>query len=334
MRFDAVELNPVVGAPGRAGNARATWSERRSLRVRLRAQSGAWGEGEAAPLEGFSRETPDDVWAEAERFDPGRLDAEGHPWGWSIPVDSPALRFALESAMLDVRARSEARSTIALLGGDPRRRIPVNGLVDRLGAEGERLAGSWLRRGVRTLKIKVGRPDRDADELDLVEAIWRRTDARLRLDANGRLGPRVAEWAQRRVASPGPAGRRSARLEYIEDPGPIAPAGVPLALDEALLADPDAIERPGVAAIILKPTYWGGYGPMARVAARARSAGVGVVVTHALEVGAGFDAAVALGITLGTAGLAQGLAPHPFLLPRPRPHRLMQGWLRWRDVSR
>lgn len=327
MKHDRIEAEVRRGALASHASARSTWTERASIRVRVHAASGPWGEGEAAPLPGVSSESMEEVLDAARALDPAGLEAEGHPWGWRIDTPLPSLRFAIETALVDLRSRQEGRSGVAVLGGDPRRRIPVNGLVDRLGVEGERLAQSWLRRGVRTLKVKVGRPGREADELALLAALWDRTSAHLRLDANGHLGPKLAEWVRERA-------RKGPRFQYVEDPGPRTGPGVPTALDDALREDPDLLDRTLPKAVILKPTLWGGYAPLARVAARARALGVGVVVTHTFEIGAGFDAAVALGLTLGTPGLAQGLAPHGFLLPSARPHRLMQGWLRWRDPSR
>jgi len=323
LTFDAVETELLRVDGGTASHARGTWSERTSVRVRLRSASGAWGEGEAAPLPGFSRETVSDVIEAARRLDVARLRPAVAP---EVDASLPSLRFALEMAMLDVRRQVEQRSLVALLGGDPRRRVPVNGLVDRLGEPGERLAGSWLRRGVRTLKVKVGRPDREGDEVELLDRLFDRTSARLRLDANGRLGHRLAAWILRHG--------RSTRLEYVEDPGsgPALDPG-PWALDEALRRDPDR-DLGDVRAVVLKPTLWGGLAPLFRTVARARSAGVAVVVTHALEPGPAYDAAVAIGIAAGTPGFAQGLAPHPFLRPGPRPHRMLQGWLRWKDVAR
>ena len=79
------------------GNAHARWKTRRSVLVTIEDASGQRGRGEAAPLPGVSRESLDDVISALRAlegsFEPSELDVRNLP---------PSLRFAIESALLDL----------------------------------------------------------------------------------------------------------------------------------------------------------------------------------------------------------------------------------------
>ena len=98
--------------PRPAQNARAQWSERESCVITLERSDGVRGQGEAAPLPGFSPDSLQacrqalaalDPSAIAERLEPGP-DLIGQLASESvrIPPQLPAAREAVEGGMLDI----------------------------------------------------------------------------------------------------------------------------------------------------------------------------------------------------------------------------------------
>jgi L-Ala-D/L-Glu epimerase len=238
-----------IAAP--ASDARNRWSERSGSLIVVE-HEGVRGIGEASPLPGF-------------------VAAESGYGG-----EAAARRFAVETAVLDARARARGVSVAELLVARPAARVPINAVVHD--AAGARAA---VARGVRTLKVKAG-PDDDIDAFAIGLP-----GVRLRVDAN-QTWP-LAEVEARLAALAG------GRVEYVEEPAAdLAPRlrgrlPVPIALDESLArADRDewldrALASGAVAALVLKPTVLGGFAACAALARRARAYGVAAVVTHALE---------------------------------------------------
>ncbi len=277
-----------------ARNAHQTWHERAALLVRLRARDGAWGEGEASPLPGYSLDTL----AEAEvclRAAPVRSLPEAAPADverfleqlatWPL---TPAARFGLETALLTLWARRRGRSIRALF---PAPSCALRGFSTLLSLEqpdpvarAQRLLGG----GASALKVKLGVLSQER-ELALLHELRCRVSRpfALRLDCNGSLD---VERARRLLPALTPLSP-----ELLEEPVPahdllaLAPPGYPLALDETLQRA-DALECVATASaqdlcqvLVLKPTTLGGFsGCLAwqRVAIRL---GLDVVVTHAFE---------------------------------------------------
>ncbi|MBN8610440.1 MAG: o-succinylbenzoate synthase [Deltaproteobacteria bacterium] len=292
------------------GNAHAQWRSRRSVLVTLEDEGGRKGRGEAAPLPGLSRETIDDVLAAlatlGSSFEPTEIDVRALP---------PSLRFAIESALLDLRS-ADRPAFVALLGDEAYvARVPeqleLQVLLDDL-ESAEARARDAHGRGARTFKVKIGREGRASDEASLLEAVRALgRDVVIRADANGTL-------AAVDVIAPALA---RARVEYVEDPGPIdGPhwVGVPMALDASVAADPhDAIARArslGAPFLVLKPTLLGGLEDTLAIAARARARGLKVVLSHTLEGPVGLAAIAHLALAASASSHralwgAQGLAP-------------------------
>jgi L-alanine-DL-glutamate epimerase-like enolase superfamily enzyme len=211
---------------------------------------------------------------------------------------SPAGRFAIETALLDLAARSTGRSLGRVLTASPALAVPLNALVvsatDALAAVG---------RGVACLKVKAQGPW-DAARQRISEIRDAAPEAALRVDANqswpeAELAMRLAEMA-------------ALGVEYVEEPtaGLAArlrsPMVCPLALDESLAQDDvehwlgAALASGALAALVLKPVFLGGLARCLALARRARAAGVDAVVTHS------FDGPVA---TAAACELALALAP-------------------------
>lgn len=308
---------------GRARNAHGAFTERTSWLVRVRTASGAVGEGEAAPLPGYSPDRPEDVadylrsWAGSTVV----LEPDGVRVWPVLPQDTPpSAVFALEQAILTAAAREQGLELREVLGGIPGQPVPVQSLLDdpRTAPTGARVA---LRQGVRTFKLKVSGARDLKDQLlgyrEAVEHGARTTGVsldrvRLRLDANGTLGP---GWEERVVGCLPAA-------EWVEEPVKAAAAvlpsagPIPWALDESLVAaDPARFDQATevLGGFVLKPTLLGGFRQCMRWHDLARRLGVPVCVSHCYEIGPGFRGAVDLAAALQRPGEVHGLFPHSFL---------------------
>ncbi|MEM8934173.1 MAG: enolase C-terminal domain-like protein, partial [Acidobacteriota bacterium] len=189
-------------------NANEQWDQRMGLLLAVLADDERIGAGEATPLPGYSPESffkawsALGTWAEAaegrELFDLDDVAAMVSV----IPVHLPSVRFAVETALLDLLAQKE-RCPIAdvLARGDygpgladadvqVPTTLPVATLVSVDGPgydDPVAVARRHLDHGVAALKIKVGRDGRFDDERRGLDALRSALgDAwELRLDANG-----------------------------------------------------------------------------------------------------------------------------------------------------
>ncbi len=251
---------------------------------RLSDERGNVGLGEASPLPGRSRETTAQALAALKKLHVESLDG--------IETDLPSARFAAETALLDLLGKRDGVPAWRLLGGHGTR-IPLNALVSSV-EDAKRAA----RRGIRTLKAKLGAP---LDEIR--EAL---PGVALRLDANGRLSPEEAR------ALP-------AWLEYVEQPCRSLQG---LSLAATIAADESVIEEPEVAlsvarVLVLKPTLLGGWRATIAMAERAFAAGIDVVVTHALEGPIARAACASIALALPRPPRACGLDAHAGLRAWP-----------------
>lgn len=260
------------------------------------------GIGEATPLPGWT-ETVEDcrtaleeaIESAAELRDPDDLPEL---------AATPAARHALELAVLDRQARTDAVPLYRYLGG-PRRvsTLPVNATIGD--ADVETTVGAArdaVRQGFRTIKVKVGaRPvDEDVERLAAVrEAVGGRVE--LRADANGAWTPAQAATAIEKLGWIGVT-----LVEQPVDPTDLAAAadlrrqGSEIALDEALTvhAVDEVIEAGAADWLVLKPMVLGGVGRAADIAAQARNAGIGVYVTTTIDAAVARTAAVHLAAAL------------------------------------
>ncbi|GAB5536589.1 MAG: o-succinylbenzoate synthase [Rubricoccaceae bacterium] len=323
----ALPLTEAVTWGGEAVRQREGWL------LRLDSEEGLSGWGDAAPLPGFSSETP----AETRRalevlgaalsgqdIDPAQvllpfgaiahgLDAMGHP---------PSARFAFDLALADLAAQVSGRTLPQILHPDPEVSLPLNGLLmgeaDRVLADAERLADA----GYTALKLKVGRGDLES-EAYLVQALRQRVGAgiELRLDAN-------RAWSMEQAAAFAEA-IDGASIAYIEEP--LADAselpvlwhdtGMPVAVDESVQENGEEAIRGWAAAAVLKPTLLGGLAKTLRMALHARSVGVRPVLSAAFESSVGLRGVAALAAATGAepAGLdtARWLAADVLATPLP-----------------
>jgi o-succinylbenzoate synthase len=310
------------------------WSSREGLLLRLTTDSGKSGLGEASPLPGYSRDTLESCERALQSLDFGAapLSAGGEAlldWvAMQAPLgDSPAARFAVEMAtlaLIDTASESTSLPGTAL----PGQRAPSPSAA--LLANSSRMAclssaEAAFARGLRTFKLKLGRPSAWEEELAQLSALRLRfgSTVAVRLDANGAFAPLELEARLQELGAFGP--------EFLEEPCGLAALAahteggeralpVKLALDESLQAlVPQALppwleafsERGGLRALVLKPMALGGIRSCQAWAKVARRWGVGCVVSHLF----GGPLALAwerrLSIGLGDPELADGLDWEP-----------------------
>lgn len=337
MRIVASRLLRTSGTLTTAvASARARWGVREGLLLRLEDEDGVVGLGEASPLPGYS---PDCLEACARALEGiaarlGPLDdtagAGESLFSALAPVASalegtPAARFALETALLDVLGQRQGRSLGACLsGGEAMGPVTLNGMVDgavtpeRWATEVRRLLG----RGVRTVKIKVGVPGVAFEhELAALRSLRREVPGTfaLRLDANGAWSTEEARRNLDRLAEVSP--------EFVEEPTrgagllALGECAVPWAADESLATRElreALLAAPGCGAVVLKPALLGGLLAARALAERAARQGRGVVVTHLFDGPVALASACELALGLGVIPRACGLDRHAGLSAWPR----------------
>jgi O-succinylbenzoate synthase len=234
-----------------------------------------------------------------------------------VPATLPSLRFALETAVLDLDGGGQQQLyTNAFSQGDAG--LPINGLVWMGDAAFMReQIRQKLAAGYACLKVKIGSLD-FAAELELLTEI--RAEAgperlMLRVDANGAFSPteapaklaRLAEFGIHSIEQPIAAGQWPALAALCRT------SPLPIALDEELigLTNPsqqeellDAVCPPY---LVLKPTLLGGHAATRRWIALAQARGIGWWITSALESNIGLNAVAQLTGEYHVGDFAQGL---------------------------
>jgi L-alanine-DL-glutamate epimerase-like enolase superfamily enzyme len=305
-----------------AGNANTTWTSRSSARLSLELE-GTRVESEASPLEGYAPDTFAEALTTLERATPASaLDAATDLAALEAlsGIASPSARFALECAVLDMRAQRRGSSLVAALGdvhaallgpGNEPAKAPARPLRSVALLAPERDLDEQLEEarelGAGGAKIKIGRDlSRDLDFARAVRAALRPGEA-LRIDANGTL-PSDADLDPFVELDP----------EFVEEPvhpiGPSRRLALPIALDETLFRDPETARSwLGTArALVLKPMTLGLLTTL-QWAALGQRHGTWIVVSHCFDGALAARAYSALAQTIGTPGIAMGLGAHPGL---------------------
>lgn len=343
MRIERATLEPFrlpLRKPFRT--AQGILRERRGVLLRIVCEAGIVGVGEASPLEAFGTESFE---AARSALEACRRSLPGMELGTELLEPSqvargdlagcPAAQAALTTAALDAAARSAGVSLARALGAPAESGpVPVNALLQADTPEG--LASEAARAvddGYATLKLKLGGRSCAAD-LDRIRAVRGAIPAQVRLRADANRAWNEADAAAMLD------GLAEFDLEFVEEPlavaGPEALArlrhrgGVAIALDESLRSEAGAerlLAADAADVWVLKPAWLGGPSAAIRIAARARDAGIGVVVTSALDAAVGRAAALHTAAALGgpyAAGLATGslLARDLIALPGPKDGRL------------
>ncbi len=302
--------------------AHGGWRVREGAIVRLRTDTGVTGVGEIAPLPSHGAASNVECLSLLERIATRLLDEDIH--ALVAKMDALAgegaryapLRCGIETAALDAMARADGVSVAALMSQHAARDVAVNALVDAATcADASAAAARAVASGFRDIKLKVGIAGSIADEVARVAAVRDATgpDVRLRLDANGAwteeqaieticaLEPYDIDLVEQPVPPGDPAALRRVR----------AAVGIPIAADESVIgigAVHALVGARAVDAIVVKLPVAGGLYRGAKMAELAMRAGVGAIVTSALDCGIGVAAALQLAATLPPASRGYGLA--------------------------
>ena len=293
--------------------------ERKGWIIRLQADDSLVGQGECAPLPGWSP----DLWADYTPLLPGLLDQldraalSGDTAHLSRALDActpgrPALRFALESALFDLAAQHEGVPLGRWLNPNAPLSVPVNAVLPLGDLQATvDLANEWVHQGFTTLKLKVGGPESHAVVAALRESLG--GAIKIRLDANGQWD-RATAIREIRAYEP-------YDIEYIEQPTPGGDlqaladvrrqVAIPVAADESFTDLASArilIEMGAIDVLVMKPMINDGLMACQAAARLARDAGVQVVVTTTLDSVVGRLGAAHLAAAAASPDLAQGLA--------------------------
>ncbi|RSK44276.1 o-succinylbenzoate synthase [Hymenobacter perfusus] len=280
------------------------------------------GIGEAAPLAGLSPDYRPDFVSALEglvrEFNRQQLyDLRPEEAAGLVGPEWPALRFALETAVLDWQ--NGGRRVLydnAFSRGEAG--LPINGLVWMGDAAFmRRQIEKKLTEGYDCLKLKIGGLD-FAAELEILREIRAVAGPRqltLRVDANGAFSPQealpkleqLARFQLHSIEQPIGAGQWHAMAEICR----LSP--VPVALDEELIGITEPAQQQELldltrpAFLILKPTLLGGLQASLNWVAQAESRQIGWWLTSALESNIGLNAVSQLAGSYATPGFPQGL---------------------------
>jgi o-succinylbenzoate synthase len=277
-------------------------------------QTGKTGIGEIAPLKGlscdYSNNFEDKISEVCSRINEHEyLIAEGL-------TDYPSIRFGLETAMLDLHAKT---GNILFPTDFTRGKagIPINGLI-WMGDEKFMMQQieDKLASGFDCLKLKIGAIDFN-QELAILRSVRERfpaSDLELRVDANGAFSPGEATEKLERLAK--------FEIHSIEQPIAVRQTDnmamlcnqkiVPVALDEELIGLNKRSEKIKMLLeilpqyIILKPSLHGGITGCNEWITLAESLNIGWWITSALESNIGLNAIAQWAYTLNPT-IPQGL---------------------------
>ena len=306
MRIAAARLRPYVLPLVRPWvAASATLSERRGVLVTVELEGGVAGWGDCAPLpsSGESGHARALAGLAASVGDlPGRSVDEAIAALEAVPC--PEARWALETALLDAKARRLGQPLFRLLGGSgPPTPVLINGALGVLDEGCVARADRALARGFSVAKIKMGVFAIDS-EIEALRAVVRHTGGRLRLRLDANRAWRESDAVAVLDALAG------LPIDGMEEPlaaptlGGLAQlqarSAFAIAVDESLpvLGADRLLEEPTVRRLVVKPARLGGMSATLQLAARARAVGVEVVLTSVVDSAIGVTAAAHLAMAL------------------------------------
>lgn len=266
------------------------------------------GWGECGPLAKLSiddfenlREILPDLVVQLDGLDQPKSEEEIFDIAFKIArYDYPALRFAIETALLDL-INGGVKKVFNNSFYNDSEQIPINGLIWMGHMEAMLLQISdKVVEGFDCIKMKVGSLDfeKEVDILNYVRRKYYTNDIMLRVDANGAFKEEDALYKMRTMArhnihsieQPIKAGQHELMAELCQNPP------IDIALDEDLIgvksvADKKALlEKIKPQYIIIKPTLIGGIQSSKEWIEIAESMNIGWWITSALESNIGLNA--------------------------------------------
>jgi o-succinylbenzoate synthase len=293
VKVETAALHARLRAP--FVSSREALSVRPLLVLRLAADDGIVGHGEAAPLEGYDGVTLADVQDALEACRPALARADGrdrenHFAECAERTVLPQALAAIDLALWDMESRRAQEPLWRALMADAAPPVTVNATItaiDRAGAATE--AAAARAGGFTCIKVKVGVGD-DAGRIAAVRAAAG-PEMAIRLDANGAWSAEEA-LATLRVLEP-------AGIECCEEPvhgvdaiARVAHATtVPVSIDETS-AEPGALGSRVCAAVCLKVGRCGGVSGLLAAARQARAVGYELYLASTLDGPLGIAAAL------------------------------------------
>ena len=271
-------------------------------------QSGGFGLGEAGPLKGLSIDDRDDLSDFLETVKQKAIpltvpDNEKEIYEIAEELaghDFPSVRFALETAMLDLKHGGQ-RIIFQNDFSDGKEKIPINGLIwmghmeDMLFQITEK-----VNAGFDCIKMKVGSLDfdKECDILHYIRNKYYEQDITIRVDANGAFKPddvkdkleRLSKFDLHSIEQPIKPGQYELMAELCKN------SPLKIALDEELIGiwqkhkKRELLEKIKPPYIILKPTLLGGIKATQEWIDLANEMKIGWWLTSALESNIGLNA--------------------------------------------
>lgn len=293
---------PLTTSGGDAeADAPRLWSERRGFLIRLTGEDGTHGYGEVAPVPWLGSETLDEAADFLRAFRAGTGGAAAGAIG-----RLPACRFAIDSAMADLR-----QETAAL----PIRPIEVAALLPSGSGCLEVMKERWGA-GFRTFKWKIGvEPGPVEREIFRELRASAPEEARFRVDANGGLSleeaqawlPLLDESGAEFMEQPLPPARFDQMLDLVKT------YRTPIALDESIGGArqfEEAHRRGWRGLYVLKPAL---FGAMREGAALLPPLRPRLVFSSVFETSIGFEAVLRWASRWQAEGAAAGLGTDDFM---------------------
>ena len=274
-----------------------TYTHREGIWLQLQSENYT-GVGEAAPLDGFSRETLKEVHYALEGFHQA-VKGEDFEIDEVISLievhsqNTPSVRFALESAVYDMLSKDAGVPLCKYLNSNAKPEIAVNGLV------GLHLPVD----GFKVMKVKVGFRNL-FDEIENMEYLTKSfgEDIQFRLDCNGAFDlPKAIRFCKE---------MEKFNIDYIEQPLPADNledlaeltyhTEIQIAVDESLTDFQSAekiIDEQAAHVFVIKPMVSGGFTECKKIIMLARTENIRTVITSSLETAIGRTACLHLALT-------------------------------------
>ncbi len=309
-----------------AGTSRGVLTEKDTWFIKVwdTNNPGVFGLGEAGPLKKLSIDDREDfepvladILQQLEQQAMPQSTAEIYALAGKLAGAAfPSLRFALETALLDLTQGGQRMIFDNSFYHD-QKGIPINGLIWMGDTESMLLqVANKVGEGADCIKIKIGAMDfeKECDILDFIRRRYFQNELILRVDANGAFKPSEAldklnqldQYNLHSIEQPIVAGQVSMMKELC------ATTPVPIALDEELIGIHELKDKQKLLEtilpqyIILKPTLVGGIQSCLEWISIAEVMGIGWWMTSALESNIGLNAIAQLTYEMNAKG-HQGL---------------------------
>jgi L-Ala-D/L-Glu epimerase len=306
--------------------------ERKGFLIKLDSENGKSGYGDCCPLPDFGSESYEQAEAKIKdlelKIKIDLNDIEKSILKTLEPLtDFPSLRHGFEQALLNLISRDQNISLNEILNTSSKKTLNVNAAIGFLSPEESvSRARALVRKGYKTIKIKVGREDFKED-YTCIKTVRENIskEINLRIDANGKWNLPEAISSLNQLEKFG--------IEYAEQPvnkiddyfALSQKTKIPLAADESIRSSKDAydfISRKAASAIILKPMMLGGIIPTLKIIQFAQENKIKVVCTTSLDscIGRSFAVLAASFVEQETAhGLSTAELFEKDLFPDPYP---------------